>query len=259
MGRPPHGFHVSRVHIRGGPGSMMPCSAAALEGDRLEKCIRKWLHVAHDDLQEHSQLLQQVSDARHPEAHARQAVAGFPSSTLARHLGAWEQWSSWRAGAGINAGVLYELTMGSARDRGRNRRKSVLSAITGMRFAARCARAHSLLQSLESLCAQGYLDGSALTCDRRESLPLPLAVIATLERQVASRNCPEHERIFLGTMCAAIWGGLRVSDMQRTAPSTLVLDGDSMRGVCWITKTSRAGQPFGAHAYGFIGRPPLQG
>ena len=64
---------------------------------------------------------------------------------------------------------------------------------------------------------------------------------------------------FIGSILLMAWAGLRFADAQRTSPSSLLPDRHVQRRECWRTKVSRSGQPFGALAFGFSGRPPSWG
>ena len=53
------------------------------------------------------------------------------------------------------------------------------------------------------------------TADRKEALPLPLAVVVEWEKYICSPHCPQDLRLFLGGLLLALHGGLRFGDLQR--------------------------------------------
>ena len=92
------------------------------------------------------------------------------------------------------------------------------------------------------------------TADRKEALPLPMAVVVQWERYICSPHCPQDLRLFLGGLLLALHGGLRFGDLQRIRLQSLSLTSTSLRGVCWQTKTTKRGQPFAVTLHGISGR-----
>ena len=71
------------------------------------------------------------------------------------------------------------------------------------------------------------------TSDRKEALPLPLAVVVEWEKYICSPHCRQDLRLFLGGLLLALHGGLRFGDLQRIRLNSLSLTSTSLRGVCW--------------------------
>ena len=90
--------------------------------------------------------------------------------------------------------------------------------------------------------------------DRREAIPIPLAVIASWERCVCHDSAPDALRLFLGGLLLAAHASLRFGDLQRIEVTRLCLTSSALRGLCWATKTTRQGQPFAVTVMGFTGR-----
>ena len=90
--------------------------------------------------------------------------------------------------------------------------------------------------------------------DRREAIPIPLAVIASWERCVCHDSAPDALRLFLGGLLLAAHASLRFGDLQRIQVTRLCLTSSALRGLCWATKTTRQGQPFAVTVMGFTGR-----
>ena len=92
------------------------------------------------------------------------------------------------------------------------------------------------------------------TTDRKEALPFPMAVVVAWERYVCSPHCSQDLRLFLGGLLLALHAGLRFGDLQRIRLDSLSLTNNSLRGVCWQTKTTKRGQPFAVTLHGISGR-----
>ena len=60
--------------------------------------------------------------------------------------------------------------------------------------------------------------------------------------------------LLLGAFLLAYHACLRFGDLQRVRLSSLSLTAQSLRGICWSTKTSRTGQPFAVTLTGLSGR-----
>ncbi|CAE7656370.1 unnamed protein product [Symbiodinium sp. CCMP2592] len=87
--------------------------------------------------------------------------------------------------------------------------------------------------------------------DRREALPLPLAVVIAWERRICQPECPIELCLLLGGFLLALHGGLRFGDLQRISLKSLSLTGHSRH-----TKTTKRGQPFAVRLHGISGRDP---
>ena len=89
--------------------------------------------------------------------------------------------------------------------------------------------------------------------DKRESLPLPLAFCAYLERELLSENTPPEKALWCGSVLACISASLRFADAQHVKWTTLCVSQYSLRGICFRTKTSKRGAPFAFVSFGPIG------
>ncbi|CAE7470771.1 unnamed protein product [Symbiodinium microadriaticum] len=86
---------------------------------------------------------------------------------------------------------------------------------------------------------------------RREALPLPLFAVIQLEQALSS--CEPGDWWPILCFLLMLWAGLRWSDAQRLDFESVILDGGSVRGWCWRTKTSATGMPWGAMCSGACG------
>ena len=96
---------------------------------------------------------------------------------------------------------------------------------------------------------------SALTFaehERKESLPLPLAVLVFWERCIINGWESLQFRIFVGAALCCVWASLRFADASHVRWSDMIIDQASVRGISFRTKTSRSGMPFGIAHHGFL-------
>jgi hypothetical protein len=226
--------------------------------------VQRWLNLIND-LGESSGLYRSTLHSRHAGEHVRQAVARAQGSTLTRYLNLWDAWRDWAASVSVTCedpglqdvvDYLQELRQGASRDRSAHRQVSVASTVKALRFVARKAQLAGLQEVLAMDLVSEYCAGTGQAHDRREALPLPLAVVAAMEQRVLNPASSSAERILVGGLLVMIWASLRFGDGQRCKPSSLIVDGHALRGLCWTTKVSRAGQPFGIFLWGISCRPP---
>ena len=89
--------------------------------------------------------------------------------------------------------------------------------------------------------------------DRREALPLLLAILAAWEEHIVSPACAPAVGLLLGALLLCAHCSLRFGDTQRIKPSAFSLSAQALRGLCWATKTTCQGQPFACLPFGFRG------
>jgi hypothetical protein len=248
--------------------AVAPLTAQGMATALKDIQLARWQELVNTTLWQHSQLWQTAQGSNHAAAHVKQAVIRLHGSTLARYFNTWEVWQEWALTAGIEvaapsqaalADFMYELQAGALRDRGAGRMSNATNAIKAMRFVAKKAQLRELSTIMDGELITAYLHGDGAARDRREALPHAMAIIVAFERRISSRACSPAERIFLGTMLTCCWSSLRFGDAQRCEPGSLTIDHAVLRGLCWATKVSSAGQPFAANAFGLCGRPPQWG
>ena len=237
-------------------------SAAKRLHERREQCLNKW-SVMVRTMGPASGLYASTASSSFGDTHVRQVICRLAPATLEAYFEVWALWSGW---ASLNRicpckptqHALLDFFMHCSSGALRRRRKLSKSRVpasrfvSGLRFVARKAQLHDLLAALSSPCVDAY--GSATSeADRREATPLPLAVVASWERELMSSQTKLPQRLLLGAWLAAVWGSLRFADVQRCSPASLTLEGHVLRGTCWSTKTTARGQPWGILACGATG------
>ena len=90
--------------------------------------------------------------------------------------------------------------------------------------------------------------------ERKEALPLPLAILASWERKVCAADCTHNLRITLGSFLLAAHTSMRFGDIQRIKIKEISLTQHALRGSCWATKTTKLGQPWACTLFGLAGR-----
>ncbi|CAE7366635.1 unnamed protein product [Symbiodinium sp. CCMP2592] len=86
--------------------------------------------------------------------------------------------------------------------------------------------------------------------EKRESIPLPLSFVAFLERTLLSGTASLMDTIWAGSFLVAIGASLRFADAQHVRWSSLCVSHFTLRGICYRTKTTKGGCPFGLLSFG---------
>ncbi|CAE7224584.1 unnamed protein product [Symbiodinium sp. CCMP2592] len=86
--------------------------------------------------------------------------------------------------------------------------------------------------------------------EKRESIPLPLSFVAFLERMLLSGKASLMDMIWAGSFLVAIGASLRFADAQHIRWSTLCVSSFTLRGICYRTKTTKGGCPWGLLSFG---------
>ncbi|CAE7198904.1 unnamed protein product [Symbiodinium sp. CCMP2592] len=88
--------------------------------------------------------------------------------------------------------------------------------------------------------------------EKRESIPLPLSFVAFLERMLLSGKASLMDGIWAGSFLVAIGASLRFADAQHVRWSTLCVSSFTLRGICYRTKTTEGGCPWGLLSFGLF-------
>ena len=127
--------------------------------------------------------------------------------------------------------------------------------LRALSWLARTARMEALLNMVSNAIIQAFgWSGSLQPTDRKEALPLPMACVVAWEELVCNPASGTQLVLLLGAFLLAYHACLRFGDLQRIRLSSLSLTAQSLRGICWSTKTSCTGQPFAVTLTGLSGR-----
>ena len=85
---------------------------------------------------------------------------------------------------------------------------------------------------------------------RKNGRVLPLCFLAFLERTLLSGSASLEECIWAGSFLVAISASLRFADSQHIRWSSLCVSHFTLRGICFRTKTTQRGAPFGLISFG---------
>ena len=195
-----------------------------------------------------SSVLQELSGSSHPESLEDRLLSGVSETTLLRYLQGFK-------------GFLHALhTLDRALDSSlrqvdiadalltmHNMGTHVLNGLKSLRWAQK-----TLLLSLPDLY-QGLMHSVSyrVESDRKEAFPLPLFVLAALERQLLLDMGSPARRLFIGAVLTSCWSSLRLSDSQHVSWSSIQAGSWCTRGTSYRTKVSRRGVPFGLLNEGF--------
>ena len=127
--------------------------------------------------------------------------------------------------------------------------KPMLKALS---WLARIGQIHSLIAPLANPLVRAFASPQQ-NRERKEALPLILAVLAAWEQKVCSAECTLSLRIALGS-CLLAAHSMRFGDIQRIRARDISLTQHALRGSCWATKTTKLGQPWACTLFGLTGR-----
>ena len=239
--------------------SLALVSRASQEKNRKEACLSEWQEILHL-MGSASGLQSSLANSKYPQALLKKSLEKFTAGTLERYLAAAKQFLDF---LGLSNQTIASIDVAfkcrfptrmreqpGRRSRGlQDRPRPILKALA---WLSRNADVSALQPLLQASLVRAFI--TQPTADRKEALPLPLAVVVEWEKYICSPHCPQDRRLFLGGLLLALHGGLRFGDLQRIRLNSLSLTSTSLRGVCWQTKTTKRGQPFAVTLHGLSGR-----
>eukprot|EP00434_Breviolum_minutum_P044552 symbB.v1.2.039802.t1/scaffold6793.1/size15506/1 len=126
-------------------------------------------------------------------------------------------------------------------------------------WLAKTALMDDLQKLLNTFLISSFLKGTGNPRDRKEALPIPFAILVKWEEKIMEQKTDDWLTLLLGGFLLATWASLRFADLQRTEVSNFSLASNALRGLCRLTKTTRAGQPFAVSLGGFTTVIPRTG
>ena len=218
-------------------------TTSQLQGQaRMGRCLQKFMQCIHT-LGDHSILFQTLQSSKAPEEHARRMLTRFSPSTLEKYLSCIATFLDFRQSdedltqgdltvQGI-ADHLLSCQRSAVQDRAPHR-VSPLTSLKALRWFAKLTEWQELAECTASPLVASY--GHSTTCkDKRESYPVPLALVVAFERCVCDASTAPSMASFLGAV---------------------QLSATALHGTCDQTKTAKQGQPFAVTLHGISGRSP---
>ena len=223
-----------------------------------------WWATVLDSIGECSQLYRQFRRSEHWALILEQSLAHVGASTLdlySRGITLLQQWmllldASW---AQLDRSVLVTIMLkvrDAARQDSQINKIQPKPFLQCLRWLARTAEMPSLSTVLASEIMSSFLKGTGEIANRREALPLPLAVVIAWEQAIIKDAVSNWTKLLLGGFLAAVWASLRFGDLQRCDVDSLNLAGAVLRGCCFQTKVTKQGQPFAIILAGFTAASP---
>ncbi|CAE7294548.1 unnamed protein product, partial [Symbiodinium necroappetens] len=198
------------------------------------------------------EVLSQLAASQHGDAIRKRLLAKVSDTTAARYLRSVQLFFTTFEELG---GSLDEVDQGLFLDAffalSRSLEDGPLSNAQNVLKALRWYRKLISLSILPDLYSPAFSTmASGPSKEKRESVPLPLAFHAFLERQVLSPDTPVEKALFCGSVLTCIGASLRFADAQQVAWTSLCPSAFSLRGICYRTKTTSRGAPFGLIGFG---------
>ena len=199
-----------------------------------------------------SEVLQQLRGSHHGASIKARLLSKVSDTTAARYLRSVQLFFSAFEELG---GRLSDIDQGLFLDAffalSRSTEDGPLSNSQNVIKALRWYKKLLGLSCLPDLYGPAFsLLGSAATQEKRESIPLPLCFLAFLERTLLSGSASLEECIWAGSFFVAISASLRFADSQHIRWSSLCVSHFTLRGICFRTKTTQRGAPFGLISFG---------
>ena len=235
-------------------------TSQARHQQRMEACTSRFWQCLQRTASS-SILYHELQRSEAPNAHVSQLLAGFAPGTLERYLSCIasfldlhlsEGLSSQEISPALMADYLYAAQRSMTHDRGMHRTSPTM-CIKALRWWAKHCSWQELAEVLQTSLVAAYSRRTAIQ-DKRESVPVPMAVLASWERTVCSEGCSQSVRLFLSTALLCCHASIRFGDIQRVRWSSLQLSTAGLHGICTATKTTRHGQPFACTWHGITGR-----
>ena len=229
---------------------------------RAQHCGTHWSQLLFR-LGTASLLFRSVSGTKDSSQHMLAVIRKYAPSTLERYLRIAHQFLGFLEACDIAfdqvslAAVLDYLASARA-SRSQDleiHRISATSAIKALRWFHKLSQWEQLTQAMQSPVISAYSSQSTAK-DRKEAMPIPMALIATWEQRVCDPAAPLCTVLCLGAALLATHASLRFGDIQRVDFSSLSLTAAALHGICFATKTTSRGQPFAVTIAGITGRAP---
>ena len=175
--------------------AMVFTTSQAKHSQRMAECAIRFgncLHRTADASTLHLQLQRSAA----PEAHVQQILANFSPGTLETYLSCIASFLDLHLSEGdihsevspaLLADYLHAAQRSVVQDRGVHRTLPVMCIKALRRWAKHCSW-QKLSEAMQSPLVSAYSRSTAIR-DKREAVPIPLAVLAAWERMVCNTDC----------------------------------------------------------------------
>ena len=199
-----------------------------------------------------SEVLSQLSASQHGAAIRKRLLTKVSDTTAARYLRSVQLFFTTFEELGgsleeVDQGLFLDSFFSLSRSLEDGPLSNSQNVLKALRWYSKLLRL-SVLPDLYSPAFSTLASSSAR--EKRESVPLPLVLHAFLEGQVLSPETPVDKALFCGSVLICIGGSLRFADAQHVAWTSLCPSSFSLRGICYRTKTTATGEPFGLIGFG---------
>ena len=208
-------------------------------------------------LGDESKLYSSLSLSIHQNVHMRRILQSCAAETAIRYLSAFQRFASSCEALNYSLIQLEEIemadiliTLSLERHEDVAAGSCSITTIKALRWVCRHTEADCLSKAYGPLLTS-FLSRK-LPRDRKEAVPLPLYALVQFERRILSSSATIGEVLLLGAILVTTWSSLRFADSQRIEWSTFAFDVSTFRAICYQTKTSWQGQPFGLITAGFL-------
>ena len=161
-----------------------------------------------------SSLSLELSNSKYPDALLRKSLEKFTAGTLERYIASARQFLDFlglsnRTIASMDvafpADFLHacENSLEEDREVCKIGPRPILKALS---WLSRIAEVPALQPIMQASLIRAFL--TQPTTDRKEALPLPMAVVVEWEKYICSPHCPQDLSLFLGGLLLALHGGL---------------------------------------------------
>ena len=209
---------------------------------------------------------QQLSASQHFSAHLCRLLAPSAVSALQRYLRACHVFVDFLATTASPSGkpsmeqisiatlADYMLACTASKEEDREvHLMSPVSSIKAVRWIAKTLEWHGVSQAMSSSVLMAY-GRQSREFDRKEAMPIPLALLAHWQRTLCNPETHLTTKLFLGAVLLCTHASLRFGDAQRIDWRTLQLSAQGLHGTAYATKTTKCGQPFACTWHGITGR-----
>ena len=223
------------------------------------KCIADWKDLL-EQVGTCSAMYVTAITSKSPEAAYEAFLRDFTPSTLAQYFRCIRVFLAFARALDVSVGdlqlvhivdLMHACDTSHTEDR-TSVRISPKPMLKALSWLARIGQIHSLIAPLANQLVRA--SSPQQNRERKEALPLPLAVFAAWEQKVCSADCTTGLRIALGSFLLAAHTSMRFGDIQRIRVQDISLTQHVLRGSCWATKTTKSGQPWACTIFGLAGR-----